>query len=70
MKHMKINKIFGAAIIVLMTLQLSSCLRNKNQDKTSKDQKLPSFVLLMGDDHGWDEVGYNGHPHVKTPILT
>jgi arylsulfatase A-like enzyme len=23
----------------------------------------------MGDDHGWDEVGYNGHPHVKTPVL-
>ena len=23
----------------------------------------------MGDDHGWDEVGYNGHPHIKTPVL-
>ncbi|MGC9354434.1 MAG: sulfatase family protein, partial [Mariniphaga sp.] len=23
----------------------------------------------MGDDHGWDEVGYNGHPFVKTPVL-
>ena len=29
----------------------------------------PSFVLLMGDDHGWDETGYNGHPHLKTPVL-
>jgi arylsulfatase A-like enzyme len=29
----------------------------------------PSFVLLMGDDHGWDEVGYNGHPHLRTPVL-
>jgi hypothetical protein len=23
----------------------------------------------MGDDHGWDETGYNGHPHLKTPVL-
>lgn len=30
---------------------------------------LPHIVLLMGDDHAWDETGYNGHPHVKTPVL-
>ena len=29
----------------------------------------PNIVLLMGDDHGWEETGYNGHPHVKTPML-
>ena len=23
----------------------------------------------MGDDHGWEEVGYNDHPYVKTPYL-
>ena len=29
----------------------------------------PNIILLMGDDHGWEEVGYNGHPYVKTPNL-
>lgn len=29
----------------------------------------PNFVLLMGDDHGWDEVAYNNHPYLKTPVL-
>ncbi|MBL9211867.1 MAG: sulfatase-like hydrolase/transferase [Opitutaceae bacterium] len=29
----------------------------------------PNFVLLMGDDHGWDETGFNGHPYLKTPAL-
>ncbi len=29
----------------------------------------PNVVLLMGDDHGWEETGYHGHPHVKTPVL-
>lgn len=29
----------------------------------------PNIVLLMGDDHGWEETGYHGHPYVKTPVL-
>lgn len=29
----------------------------------------PNVILLMGDDHGWDETGYNGHPHLHTPVL-
>jgi arylsulfatase A-like enzyme len=29
----------------------------------------PNIILLMGDDHGWEETGYNGHPHAKTPVL-
>ena len=29
----------------------------------------PNVILLIGDDHGWEETGYNGHPHVKTPVL-
>jgi arylsulfatase A-like enzyme len=31
--------------------------------------RLPNIVLCMGDDHGWNETGYNGHPYVKTPVL-
>ena len=32
-------------------------------------ESRPNVILLMGDDHGWEETGYNGHPHVKTPVL-
>lgn len=32
-------------------------------------EQHPNIILLMGDDHGWEETGYNGHPHVKTPVL-
>ena len=31
--------------------------------------QAPNIVLLMGDDHGWHETGYSGHPHVLTPVL-
>ena len=29
----------------------------------------PNIILMMSDDHGWEETGYNRHPHVKTPVL-
>ena len=29
----------------------------------------PNIILLMGDDHGWDETAYNGHPYLHTPVL-
>lgn len=45
----------------------SACQGNREPDPVA--EKLPNIVLLMGDDHGWDETGYNGHPHVQTPIL-
>ena len=35
----------------------------------STADERPNFILLMGDDHGWSETGYNGHLHLKTPIL-
>ncbi len=33
------------------------------------EQELPNIILMMGDDHGWEETGYNGHPYVRTPVL-
>ncbi len=29
----------------------------------------PNVVLIMSDDQGWGETGYNGHPHLKAPVL-
>ena len=32
-------------------------------------EELPNIVLIMADDQGWGDVGYNGHPHLQTPHL-
>jgi arylsulfatase A-like enzyme len=34
-----------------------------------KTVSKPNIILLMGDDHGWEETGYNGHKYLKTPTL-
>lgn len=29
----------------------------------------PNIILVMADDHGWGDAGYNGHPWVQTPAM-
>ena len=61
------SKIQTIAIAIIIFATSFSC---SNSKKDKGDQKeLPNIVLLMGDDHGWDETGYNNHPFVKTPVL-
>ena len=31
--------------------------------------RRPNIILVMADDQGWGDVGYNGHPFVQTPAL-
>lgn len=47
-------------------LLLSLCLTAWS---ASLQAATPNIILMMGDDHGWEETGYHGHPHVKTPVL-
>lgn len=48
-------------LIVLIPLWFGTCHLSHSAE--------PNIILLMGDDHGWEETGYNGHPHLKTPVL-
>lgn len=33
------------------------------------DRRLPHIVLIIGDDQGWTDYGFMGHPTVQTPRL-
>jgi arylsulfatase A len=39
------------------------------ETQTSAAGSRPHIVLCMADDQGWGDVGYRGHPHVRTPVL-
>ncbi|QGY42978.1 sulfatase-like hydrolase/transferase [Maribellus comscasis] len=63
-------KIFFFTPVIVVLLAVCACSNTKKESSEYTEQdKRPNIILLMGDDHGWDEVGYNGHPFVKTPVL-
>ncbi len=48
-----------AAVVCCMTICVTSPLVAAR----------PNIILVMSDDQGWGDVGYNGHPKIKTPEL-
>ena len=51
----------SSVLLIMMTLLLSC--------SGQKEPNLPNIVLIMSDDQGWGDTGYNGHPYLKTPAL-
>jgi arylsulfatase A-like enzyme len=50
----------GLLIALLFTPPAALC---------AADSPRPNIVLIMADDQGWGDTGYNGHPELKTPQL-
>ncbi len=61
--------IFLSQAAILFCLMTSIAAAKSPLNSHSARSALPNFILLMGDDHGWEETGYNGHAHLRTPVL-
>lgn len=59
--------------VIIISILLNSCINNKNtnEEKQIKETvaERPNIILIMADDQGWGDVGYNGHSYLKTPNL-
>lgn len=52
--------------LVAFMLALLSCIDTPLADETAD---APNIIVLLSDDQGWGDVGYNGHPVLQTPNL-
>lgn len=55
--------------LLVVVLATTSCVNNNKSDLQLEVKKRPNIILIMADDQGWGDVGYNGHPYLKTPNL-
>lgn len=72
-------KILKTLILQFTCVFILGCSEKKKNEETPKSIETnatselfasrPNIILLMADDQGWGDVGYNGHPHLKTPHL-
>jgi len=53
--------------LLLIILTLTSGRSGKNTDIVTTVR--PNIILIMADDMGWGDAGYNGHERIKTPNL-
>ena len=60
-KIKNISKIMKPFLTFLIISVLVSC--------PPPESKNPNIILIMADDQGWGDVGYNGHPLLNTPHL-
>ncbi len=49
-------------LILVISLGLMQC-----NPPNRADAELPNIILCMADDQGWGDMGYNGHPAIRTP---
>jgi len=57
--------------LVMVQLLFAGCGSGEGKSQISENMNhdKPNIILVMADDQGWGDVGYNGHPFVQTPAL-
>ena len=59
------QRIIFAVIGIILSLIPAGVSLTAFQSNADK----PNIILVMADDQGWGDTGYNGHPFVQTPAL-
>ncbi len=64
--RMRLTRIIiaSAAALLVLAAGVTDSLQTRSGEP---DTDRPNIVLVMADDQGWGEMGYNGHPDLETP---
>jgi arylsulfatase A-like enzyme len=66
--YLYLVKMIGTKILIhpllILVLIVCSCQMNKTRESSQ-----PNIILIMSDDQGWGDAGFQGHPFLQTPHL-
>ena len=66
--HHKIKIMNTKLILKLVLIALLGCY-SCNDSKAKKVNQRPNIILIMTDDQGWYDVGFNGNNEIRTPNI-
>ncbi len=75
MNRKKLFTTAGAGLLGTMALSNSlnaqeiKVKQGAEEVEIKQDTTRPNIVLFMSDDQRWSQVGYQGHPIIKTPVI-
>lgn len=56
-------------LLAIAGMALCLCKSESSVAAEQQASAKPNVILVMADDQGWGDTGYNGHPFVQTPAL-
>ena len=69
---LKPRSILSAVVCSTLLLLTTACAdspRQTTNTEAAKEQTPPNILLILSDDHAWNDYGFMGHEIVKTPAL-
>ena len=63
------SAMYRIAFCCLLVFSSHSPEAKARENTTARDSQSPNVIMVMSDDQGWGDVGFNGNEQVKTPNL-